>query len=166
MDIIGKFTDLIGGGFLKTAADTLKAYFPPSMTPEEKSAAQMALMQMDHDREIKLLELGNAMQAEFDNRVKEMEGTAKDLAGSGWPGRIIIFARGSIRPIWCYAIMYIDVMVFSGKWNLAAMQVSAGMNLTTVFWVVNLLVLGSVFGERAVQNVMPAVGAMMAKKNE
>jgi len=54
--------------------------------------------------------------------------------------------------------MYMDVMWFSGKWSgLTDQQESA-------LWVINTLVLGFLFGERAVKNVMPFMTQFMKQR--
>jgi hypothetical protein len=52
-----------------------------------------------------------------------------------------------------------DVMVFSKRWDLSSLAGDSKdmANLQSAFWVVNFLVLGFLFGERAVRNVMPLV---------
>ena len=48
-------------------------------------------------------------------------------------------------------------MWFMGRWQLNPQQESA-------LWVINFLVLGFLFGERAVQNVAPLIAEIMAKR--
>ncbi len=88
-----------------------------------------------------------------------MEGTEKDLLQIPVLGRIMLFLRGCQRPIWGFVILYIDLCVFSGKWEL-----TEGSTTESAFWVVNALVLGFLFSERAVKNVMPRVDSMIKAK--
>ena len=51
-------------------------------------------------------------------------------------------------------------MVFSARWKMEDLVASVGdntigRNVESAFWVVNLLVLGFLFGERAAKNVLP-----------
>jgi hypothetical protein len=48
-------------------------------------------------------------------------------------------------------------MWFMGRWQLSEAQESA-------LWVINFLVLGFLFGERAVQNVAPLIAEIMDKR--
>ena len=121
----------------------------------------MAITQPTHEYEIELVKLAQEEQEEFNNRIKEMEGTAKDLQQFGIIGIIIIFLRGAQRPIWGFGVFILDYMVFSGSWNLssAAQNAPSGgpLTLESVFWMINLLVLGFLFGERAMRNVMSLI---------
>jgi hypothetical protein len=51
-----------------------------------------------------------------------------------------------------------DFMVFSGQWPLTGsttQNAANSLDLQSAFWVINFLVLGFLFGERAMRNVMP-----------
>ena len=52
-----------------------------------------------------------------------------------------------------------NYMVFSKTWDLSSNQ-----QLESAFWIINFLVLGFLFGERAVKNVAPMVNDMIAKR--
>lgn len=149
MSLFSKIVDFISGGIGEKIVDTVKDYFPPKMSEEEKRNLEAAIRQATREHELKLLEITQQQQEEFNSRIIEMEGTAKDLNQSGWLGRIVIFLRGAQRPLWGYLVLYMDIMVFSGYWKIQDEQ------LQSAFWVINLLVLGFLFGERAVRNVMP-----------
>ena len=60
--------------------------------------------------------------------------------------------------MWGFATAYMDFMVFSGQW-----QIEAHTAKDAAFWSINLLVLGFLFGERAVRNVMPIIGQYFGK---
>lgn len=102
-----------------------------------------------------LAQLAQEAQAEFNKRIAELEGTASDLTKFGLLGRLVVFVRGCQRPVWGFATLYMDFMWFSGRWaELSQQQESA-------FWIINLLVLGFLFGERAIKNLMPLITTMI-----
>lgn len=150
-NLLTKAVDFFSGGFGTAIVDTVKEYYPPSMSELEQAELSMRINDAANKQANEAAKIANEAQAEFNNRIKEMEGTAKDLAALPFIGSIIIFLRGCQRPVWGYSTLYIDFMVFSGKWTtLTDTQESA-------VWVINLLVLGFLFGERAIKNIMPLV---------
>lgn len=159
MSFFGKVVDFLSGGLGGKIVDAVKDYFPPSMSDKEKTQLSLAIQQAARDHEIRLLEFASRETEEFNNRVRDLEGTAADLNSAGFPGKIVMFLRGALRPIWGYIVIYMDYMVFSGKWKLSQLaQPSSGitaMDLQSAFWIINFLVLGFLFGERAMRNVMP-----------
>ncbi|MBR8537649.1 hypothetical protein KDU71_18915 [Carboxylicivirga sediminis] len=94
-------------------------------------------------------------------RIRELEGTTADLKQFGWWGRFIRFLRGAQRPLWGFAVLFIDLMVF-----FDCIIIHDGSNLEFVFNVINFLVLGFLFGERALKNVIPLVSQMNASRRE
>lgn len=150
-NFLSKAVDFFSGGFGSAIVDTVKEYYPPSMTPVERAELSMRINEAANRQANEAAKIANDAQAEFNNRIKEMEGTAKDLTAIPFIGSIIIFLRGCQRPIWGYSTLYIDFMVFSNQWkDMTETQESA-------LYVINLLVLGFLFGERAIKNVMPLV---------
>ena len=87
---------------------------------------------------------------EFNQRIKDLEGTAADLRKIPVLGSIILFMRGCLRPIFGFFTLYMDYLVFSGAWII-----EQGSRLESAFFAINLLVLGFLFGERAVKNLLP-----------
>ena len=87
------------------------------------------------------------------------------MNNAGWLGRIVIFLRGAQRPIWGYFVLVMDIMVFSGRWNLVKLaeqtKTASMVDIQSAFWIINFLVLGFLFGERAVKNVMPLLQKQM-----
>lgn len=99
--------------------------------------------------------LGLAASQATTNRAALLEGTASDLKSLPILGPVMLFLRGCQRPIWGFGTIYFDHQVFSGAWSITTgPQESA-------FWIINLLVLGFLFGERAVQNIAPFVAEMI-----
>lgn len=164
MSILGKIINFISGGVGGKIVDAVAAHFPPSMSEKEREEMKLVVAQASRQYETELLRIAQQEQEEFNSRIKEMEGTASDLNNASWPGRVVLFMRGAQRPIWGFAVLLMDFMVFSGKWNLvgqtavtsgAAAGVASNFDLQSAFWVINFLVLGFLFGERAMRNVMP-----------
>lgn len=156
MSFLDKIGSFIGKGFLKDVGDVVDRFVT---TKEEKEEMKRMMADLVHDQEMELQRFSLEAEQEFNQRIRDLEGTAKDLNESGWLGRIIIFLRGAQRPLWGYFVGFMDFMVFSGQWNLGDNQ-----QFESAFWIINFLVLGFLFGERAVKNVAPLVTEMMAKK--
>lgn len=167
MAIFDKIFDFVSGGMGGKIVDAVSSHFPPNMSEAEREQVKMAIAQATRDYELQLLQLGQKEAEAFNNRIKDMEGTASDLNAAGLLGRIILFMRGAQRPIWGFAVLYLDFMVFSGNWKVAGSSVSisdngmASFDLQSAFWMINFLVLGFLFGERAMRNVMPFFQARM-----
>lgn len=158
MSFWDKVVKFATGGIGEKIIDTVKDYFPPSMTDQEKAQVELVIRQVAHQETMDLANAAHEERAQFNNRVHNHEGTAKELQQFGVIGKLIIFLRGCQRPIWGYGTLYIDFMWFSGKWTGLTQQQESAL------WVVNLLVLGFLFGERAIKNVAPAIGEIFKQK--
>lgn len=156
MGLFQKISDVLSGGLLKDAGDLIDRFVT---TKKEKEEMKQQMTELVQKQEAEIEKLSLRAQQEFDQRVRDLEGTAKDLNQAGWIGRVVLFLRGAQRPMWGYFVGFMDFMVFSGKWHIAQ-----GSQLQSAFWVINFLVLGFLFGERAVRNVAPLVRQMTAKK--
>lgn len=130
------------------------------------SGSQIGQIVSDRVREYdyELIELSHEMQMAFQKRIREMEGTASDLKSAGALGKVVLFLRGVQRPLWGFSLLYLDFMVFSGKWELQpslggiAASVAGNLpSLESTFWMINMLVLGFLFGERALKNILPTI---------
>jgi len=161
MSVFSKILDFVSGGGEKIV-ETIQGQLPPRLSEGDRKKIEEAIRAAARKHEVELLTLAQAEEQEFNKRIKEMEGTATDLKQAGIFGRIILFLRGAQRPIWGYFVLFLDFMVFSGKWDLAGKSVG-GLDLVNVFWVINLLVLGFLFGERAMRNVLPIVQSKFGK---
>ena len=156
--LLTKAVDFFSGGFGSSVVQAVKEYYPPSMSEQEKAELDFRIQSAVDQKTLEAQKLANEAQAEFNNRIAEMEGTAKDLKTIPLLGPIMLFLRGCQRPIWGYSTLYIDFKVFSGSWaSLTEAQESA-------LWVINLLVPGFLFGERAVKNVTPMIERMIKAK--
>lgn len=157
--ILGTIIDKFGGGVLQGGFDIVKSYFPPSMTDKEKGEAQLAYERFVHQKQVEVNSEVLKVDQEFNNRIKAMEGTASDLKSIPILGHAIIFIRGAQRPAWGAFTLYADYMVFSKAWDLAATP-----QLSSMLFAINVLVLGFLFGERSVKNILPFLKEFMGKK--
>jgi len=163
MSVFNKILDFVSGGIGEKIVETIQGQLPPRMSEADKKKVEEAVRQAARQHEVQLLALAQSEEQEFNNRIRDLEGTANDLNSAGIFGRIIIFLRGAQRPLWGYFVLILDIMVFSGKWQLAGKE-AGGLDLVNVFWVINLLVLGFLFGERAMRNVLPIVQSKFGKQ--
>lgn len=160
MGILSKIVDMLSGGFGSKLVETVRGYFPPSMSDAEKREFELKLLETTHRQEIELLTATQSAEAEFNQRLRDMEGTASDLAKMPILGPIILFLRGCQRPLFGIYTLVMDFLVFSGSW-----KIPEDSRLESAFFAINLLVLGFLFGERAVRNVMPLLLAYFGKTN-
>ena len=137
--------------------DGIKSYFPPDMSEEQKANVTLALKKIELERDIAANKAMAEAEKSINERIAAHEGTAKDLMAFPLVGRVIIFARGCQRPVWGFGVMWADVQWFSGAWGQLSQQQESAL------WVINLLVHGFLFGERAIKNVMPFVSAYLGK---
>ena len=155
--VLDTLANIVGGGLFKEASDIITKYWPPDVPPEKKLELQLALQQAEFQKEIELSKQMNEATDALNKRVADLEGTAADLKGIPLAGPLMLFLRGSQRPIWGFGAMYADLMWFSGHWAHLTDQQEAALYL------INALVLGFLFGERAVQNVAPILGDVFTK---
>ena len=156
MGVGTKIMDFLAGGTVKTIVDTVKDYFPPSMSDQEKSELALKISDAQRTYDLAIMTKVSEANAVFNSKIKDMEGTASDLKTIPVIGAMVIFLRGLQRPVWGFATLYLDFKSFSGDWTLTEKQDIALI-------VINLLVLGFLFGERALKNVMPLINAYFGK---
>ena len=162
MSIFTKIADALGGSVIKEGFNVIKSYFPPSMTDQEKAAAELAYQQFAHDTDMQLRTQLNEAEQEFNQRIKDLEGTATDLKTIPIIGHIIIFLRGAQRPAWGIFTLYADYMIFSGSWIIP----TGDAQRMPMLFAINILVLGFLFGERAVKNLTPFIMQFFGVKKE
>jgi hypothetical protein len=159
--IFTKILEFITGGVGEKIVDAISSRLPDRLSQDEKNAIKLAAAWEVKQQELELIRLAQAEQEQADQRIRDLEGTAGDLQHFGIIGNLLMLLRGSQRPIWGFAVMYGDFMVFSGRWQLSHMQQllplgnGSSISLESVFWLINCLVLGFLFGERAMKNVLP-----------
>ena len=175
MSFFKSVTDFLTGGAGKAAINlggtivkSIAGQFPDKLSDKDKADIQLAVDNAIRDHDIKLLALAQQEDQRFNDRIKDMEGTANDLLSAGWIGKLIIMLRGAQRPIWGYFVLYMDYMVFSGRWDIVSPiadieKVTDGLNMVSAFWLINFLVLGFLFGERAIRNVLPIIKSLLNK---
>lgn len=151
--IIDKVAGIATGGLAEKAFDTVKAYFPPDLTPDQQAEIKAKLQALEIEKYRVISAAMNDAEQGINERVSMYEGTAKDLLALPIIGRVILFARGAQRPIWGFAVLYMDYMVYSGKWTLGQGSES------DAFWLINMLVLGFLFGERSIKNLEPMISS-------
>lgn len=151
---IGKAFNGISGGFLNKTIDLVTDYIPD---PGKKAEVKARLQTLEIERTKAETEAIHVAAEDLNTRIAQQEGTAKDLLALPVVGRLIIFARGAQRPIWGYGTLYFDYQLFSGEITLNEQQ-------TQLLWIINFLVLGFLFGERAIKNIMPLVTKFMESR--
>jgi hypothetical protein len=157
MSLLAKLGEFVGGGLFKEVKSLVQDYFPPDMSPQQRAELEVKLQEIAASKEIQANRLMLEAEQALTQRITQLEGSAQDLRAVPFVGPLVIFLRGLQRPLWGYAVLYIDFMWFSGKWVMQGQQESA-------MWIINLLVLGFLFGERAVQNLAPLISELMNKK--
>jgi hypothetical protein len=158
MSILSKLISDFGGNIIKEGFDVVKAYFPPSMSDKEKGDAQLAYERFVKNKQAEANTQALEVDKEFNQRIKDMEGTANDLKTIPYLGGLIIFLRGSLRPFWGWFCAYADYMVFSGTWMLEDVA------YRQMLFALNIMVFIFIFGERAVKAVLPFLKSFMGKK--
>lgn len=159
MDILAKLTDIVGGSLFKEVKDVAMAYFPPDMTDQQKAHAELGLRKFAHVKEIEIRNAITEAEAQFSDRIAAMEGTTSDLKTIPYIGGLIIFLRGVQRPAWGFATMVMDFKWFFGSHTFTETQ-------DTALLVVNFLVLGFLFGERALKNLEPLIARLLDRKGK
>lgn len=157
MSFLTKIADFLGGGTVGTIAGVVKDYFPPSMSDKEKTDLSLRITEAENAKNLKTMAMVNEAEAEFNNRIVELEGSAADLKTIPIIGHILILLRGAQRPIWGLFTLYADYQAWSSTWTLTEKQ-------EAMLLAVNILVLGFLFGERCVRNVMPFIIQFFGKK--
>lgn len=157
MSIFDRLTQIVGGSLFKEAKEIVMAYWPPELSPEKKIEMQAKLDELELNKSRQLYEAMADAERRVTERITLTEGSAQDLRAVPVVGPLVLFLRGLQRPVWGYATLYGDAMWFMGRWQLSEQQESA-------LWVINFLVLGFLFGERAVQNVAPLIADVMSRR--
>lgn len=158
MSILSQIGSALGGSLIKEGFEVVKAYFPPSMSDAEKAQAELALMEFAHRKDLEVASELAAAEGEFNQRIKDLEGTAADLKAVPLLGPVMLFLRGAQRPAFGIFTLYADYQVFSQSWPLNEQQ-------GAMLFAINILVLTFLFGERAVKNLMPFFQAFFLGKD-
>lgn len=160
MAIFDKIASLFGGGLVDSMLDTVKAYFPPGMTPQQEAELKLELERLAFEKQKQADVMLADAERQVTERISLLEGTATDLRAVPIVGPLMLFMRGIQRPVWGFAVLYADMMWFSGKWGQMSTQQESAL------WVINLLVLGFLFGERAVANLAPVISDIITRNKK
>lgn len=159
MSFLSKVTDFVGGSLFKELKEGVMAYFPPDMTPAQKMEAEMKVQQFLHQKELEANKILNESAQQLDKRISEQEGTASDLKAIPILGTLILFLRGVQRPLWGFATLYMDF-----KWFFEVRSFNEQQQ--TALIVINVLVLGFLFGERTIKNLEPLIIKVFGKSSQ
>ena len=157
MGILSNLSNIVGSSIFKEAKDVIMAYWPPDLPPERRVELEIKLNEVEATKQKQINEALAESERAITERTALLEGSAQDLRALPVIGPLVLFLRGLQRPLWGYATLYGDGMWFMGRWELSQQQESA-------LWVINFLVLGFLFGERAVQNLTPFITDMIKAK--
>lgn len=157
MSLLDKLTEFVGGGLFKEAKELIQSYWPPELSPEKRAELELKLAESQHQRDLNAQRMIIESEQAITERIAQLEGTVSELKTIPFVGAIVIFTRAMQRQVWGYSTLYINFLWFSGKWTFTEQQESA-------MWVINLLVLGFLFGERAIQNIAPLIGDLMSRR--
>lgn len=153
------------GGISEGIFNIAEEIFGDDMTLEQSASLKAKAMDFQREKEREANLAADQAEQNVTERASQLEGTAKDLLALPFVGRFVIFARGCQRPAWGFFTMYLDY-----KWLTGGLQ-PAGENITVaddqmgvMLIVINFLVLGFLFGERAVKNLMPLIMQVFAVK--
>ncbi len=156
-NLLSAVTDFVGGGIFKEIKETVLAYLPPDITPLQKAELELKVQALLNTKQTEADRILFDASVQLDKRISEQEGTASDLKSLGLLGKPIIFLRGCQRPVWGFATLWIDYMWFFGSYQMSDQQ-------NTALIVINMLVLGFLFGERTILNLQPLIERVFAKK--
>jgi len=159
VSILSKVTDFIGGGLFKEIKEGVMSYFPPDMSPQQRADTELKLQAFLHQKELDANKILNESSEQLNKRIAEQEGTASDLKSIPILGTLIIFLRGVQRPLWGFATLYMDNKWFFGTGTFTEQQ-------QTAMIVINVLVLGFLFGERTIKNLEPLILKVFGARNE
>lgn len=156
MSILAKITSFVGGNVFKEIKEAVMTYFPPDLSPQQRVELELKMEQLLAQKQIEANKMLTEAAAQLDKRIAEQEGTAKDLLAVPILGRTVLFFRGLQRPVWGFATLYMDYKWFFGTFHFTEQQ-------QTAMIVINLLVLGFLFGERTIKNLEPLIIKVFSK---
>jgi len=143
------------GGILKGITATAEKFFG---SKEQAHQFEMEVGRFLHQKELEANAHALEVEQEFNQKIKDLEGTANDLKSFGWVGMIIVFLRGAFRPLVSYGMAWVNIMVFSRQWKLPEDE-----QVVSAFWIINLVIFVFYFGERAIKNVIPILAMYFGK---
>lgn len=156
MSILATVTNFLGGSIFKEIKEGVMSYFPPDMSPKEKAEIELKVQGLLNEKQIQANKVLSDAANQLDKRISEQEGTASDLKSIPVLGTIIIFLRGVQRPAWGFATLFMDYKWFFEVRTLTEQQ-------ETAMIIINVLVLGFLFGERTIKNLEPLIIKVFSK---
>lgn len=156
MGLLDKVTDFVSGSLFKEVKEGLMAYFPPDLSPTQRAEFEHKADQLLAAKQAEANRVLEAAAEQLDKRIAEQEGTASDLKGIPILGPVMLFLRGAQRPVWGFATLFMDY-----KWFFEVHEFTEQQQ--TAMIVINMLVLGFLFGERAIKNLEPLIVKVFAK---
>lgn len=158
MSILSKVTDIIGGSIFKEAKEIITTYWPPDISPQQRAEMEIKLADLDLKKQLEInIALADAEKT-LNERIAQQEGTAADLKQIPVLGSIMLFLRGVQRPAFGFFTMYMDFIWFTTAPGYTEQQ-------QTALIVINVLVLGFLFGERTIKNLEPLIVKVFGGKN-
>ena len=156
-DLLKKVTDAATGGIGGALIEAASTFIT---NPADAQKWKVESERLQHEQTVALLELTNAAEAEFNQRIVAMEGTASDLKSIPIIGPLVIFLRGLQRPLWGFMVLFWDYKVYSGSWEMPPEG-----EMRTAFLIINFLILSFLFGERAFKNVAPLIERLIGARS-
>lgn len=157
MSVFSKLTSFVTGGLFKEVKSLIQDYYPPDMSPQQKAELERKLSELEVSKQKVILENLADAEKTLNTRISEQEGTASDLKQLPIIGRLVLFLRGVQRPLWGFFAMYLDYVWFTTSPGYTEQQ-------QTALIVINILVLGFLFGERTIKNLSPLIVKIFGPK--
>jgi len=157
MSLLAKLGDIVGGPLFKEVKETITAYFPPDMNPQQQAELELQIEKLELQKQADINHALADAEKTINQRIAEQEGTAKDLLALPVLGRVILFLRGLQRPMWGFFVMYLDFFWFTTNVSYTEQQ-------QTALIVINILILGFLFGERTIKNLEPLIIKVFGNK--
>jgi hypothetical protein len=158
MSVLDKIGGLLGGGLGGKIADAFSQVKQGKLDIEKAQiVVEDAISARSHEIEMAELRQQTELEQAFNERTRDMEGTAADLKTIPYIGAFVIFLRGAFRPLFAYFTGYLDFLYFTQTMNWTEKQ-------QALVYAINILVLIFFFGERAMKNVMPLVAKVFESK--
>jgi len=148
--LVSGIKTLLTGAVGDRIAGILDRVAPEKLSEAEKARIKMEVDAVEHEQRIEIIEKIQDEVAAFYQLIKDLEGTAKDLMQFGFLGKVVIFLRGIQRPLFGFGTFVWDWIYFSTPGDYDP-------DKTKILLVINLLVLGFLFGERAIKNLTPVI---------
>jgi hypothetical protein len=158
MSVLDKIGGLLGGGLGGKIADAFSQVKQGKLDIEKAQiVVEDAISARSHEIDRAELRQQTELEQAFNERTRDMEGTAADLKTIPYIGAFVIFLRGAFRPLFAYFTGYLDFLYFTQTMNWTEKQ-------QALVYAINILVLIFFFGERAMKNVMPLVAKVFESK--